>query len=248
MLKIHPLLLAQIICHISIAPMVLLADVSNWLFSLIVYFFTGCVGMSMTYHRFLSHRSWKAPRWLEVFGTLCATIGLTGSSLAWCSVHREHHKRSDTIKDPHSPWFQKWWRVQFLSMLHKPKISFMKDKLKDPFHRFIHKNYFPINFLYGMGCFLMDPFAVIYAYLFPAAFLWNAGSAVNTVGHLCGYRNFYCKDKSKNNPLLAFITWGEGWHNNHHQRPSKFYFGIKWYELDIAGAVIWLLCFAGRGK
>ena len=235
---LNPLLIAQVMAHLSFIPMIIWATWEHWLVAFGVYFFTGCIGMSMTYHRLLSHGSWKAPRWFEWFGTLCATLGLTGSSLAWCSVHKEHHQKVDTEADPHSPRYMKWYEVQFLSMLYAPKIKFMKQKLKDPFHRILHNNYFPVNFSYSAFLFFLDPFAVVYAHLFPAAILWNSGSAVNTVGHLFGYRNFKTNDSSKNNLLLALLTWGEGWHNNHHYRSQKYYFGTKWYEIDIAGAVI----------
>ena len=236
-----PLLIAQIICHLSIIPMLIWAEVSHYFIALLVYFFTGCIGMSMTYHRLIAHRSWQAPRWLEIFGTLCATIGLTGSSLAWCSVHREHHEKPDTKTDPHSPKFKKWWHIQFFSMLYQPKIRLIRDKLKDPFHSFVHRNYFYINIFYGLGVCFLDPFALVYAYLFPATILWNCGSAVNTIGHLWGYKNFKSENNSRNNPLLALITWGEGWHNNHHWKPKKFYFGVKWYEVDVTGTLIYLL-------
>lgn len=233
------LFLFQVIAHLSIIPMLLTADVEHYVFAFIVYFFTGCIGMSMTYHRLLAHKSWKSPYWFEVFGTLCATFGLTGSSLAWCSVHREHHLKSDKPEDPHSPLQMKWWKVQFLSMYHKPNVLFMRDKLKSSFHQFVHQNYFFINLAYAFTLLLIaGPFALIYAWLFPACILWNSGSLVNTAGHLFGYRNFETLDNSKNNMLLALLTWGEGWHNNHHHNPANYNFKHKWFEWDIAGFLI----------
>ena len=115
---LNPLLIAQFIAHLSFIPMLIWAGWQQWLTAFIIYFFTGCFGMSMTYHRLLAHNSWKAPKW---FGTLCATLGLTGSSLAWCSVHKEHHQKVDTEKDPHSPHYMKWYEVQFFSMLYPRK-------------------------------------------------------------------------------------------------------------------------------
>ena len=236
-----PLLISQIIAHLSIIPMLLGAGAEHYLIAFGVYFFTGCIGMSMTYHRLLAHNSWKAPRWFEIFGTLCATVGLTGSSLAWSSIHKEHHLKSDTPEDPHSPFYMKWWRVQFLSMFRRPKIQFMRQKLNDPFHRFAHRNYFLINSAYAVLLVVLDPFALVYAWLFPSFILWNSGSLVNTVGHLSGYRNFNTADKSQNNFLLAWLTWGEGWHNNHHQNPSNYCFKYKWFEFDLGGFLIRLI-------
>lgn len=222
--------------------MFFLASISHYFICLVVYFLTGCFGMSMTYHRFLAHSSWQSPRWFEIFGTLCATIGLTGSSLAWCSIHKEHHLKSDRDDDPHSPHHMKWWKVQFLSMLHKPRIQFMRHKLDDPFHKFVHKNYFLINLVYAFSILIaIEPFALIYAWLFPSFILWNSGSLINTVGHLFGYRNFNTTDKSKNNFLLALLTWGEGWHNNHHHNPTNYSFKYKWFEFDISSFFIRLI-------
>ncbi len=245
----NPLLISQILAHLSLIPMLIYADGRDYLISLIVYFWTGCVGMSMTYHRLLAHKSWDAPRWLEIFGSVCGSLGLTGSSLSWCSIHREHHQKADTVKDPHSPLFMKWGYVQFFSMLSPPNLRFMRHKIKDPFHRALHRHYFLANIAYSGFLCLLDPLAVVYAHLFPAAILWNSGSAVNTVGHLFGYRNFNTADSSKNNGLLALLTWGEGWHNNHHHNPSRYYFGSKLYEIDLAGSLIflslWFMGFVG---
>ena len=239
--KIHFLFIMQVMAHFSIIPMLLFADVKDYLFSLLVYFFTGCIGMSMTYHRLLAHKSWKAPRWFEIFGTLCGTFGLTGSSLAWCAVHREHHQKADQAEDPHSPYYQKWWKVQWFSMGYSPKIKFMRDKMKDAFHLFVHKNYFKLQALYALFCYFWDPFCVISLYLFPAMLLWNAGSAVNTLGHLSGYRNYNTKDFSRNNLILALFTWGEGLHNNHHYNPRNPIFRKKWFEVDLSAPLIHLI-------
>ena len=236
-----PLFIAQIIAHLSIIPMLFWADIEHYFITFIVYFFTGCIGMSMTYHRLLAHGSWKAPRWFEIFGTLCAVLGLTGSSLTWCSVHREHHMKSDKPEDPHSPIHIKWWKVQFLSMFFKPRLQFMRYKLNDPFHKFIHKNYFLINLAYALVLVLIEPFSLVYAWLFPAVILWNSGSLVNTAGHLFGYRNFKTADESKNNLPLALWTWGEGFHNNHHYNPANYSFKQRWFEFDMGGFLIRLI-------
>ena len=237
----QPLFLMQVALQASIIPMILFAETKDYLLSFLVYFFTGCIGMSMTYHRLLSHRSWSAPRLFEIFGTLCGTWGLTGSSLAWCSVHREHHQKVDKPDDPHSPHYKSWWKVHWFSMFHHPNLLFMKDKIKDPFHLFIHKNYFKLQVLYVLLCFLLNPFFVISLYLFPAMLLWNISGSVNTIGHLFGYRNFDTKDFSKNNLILALLSWGEGLHNNHHFNPRKAIFRDKWFEIDLSEPFIRLL-------
>jgi stearoyl-CoA desaturase (delta-9 desaturase) len=124
-------------------------------------------------------------------------------------------------------------------MFYKPRLSNVKDLIAKPSHRFFHRHYLGVHL--GFAAFLIlafGPFAVVYAYLFPAAVLWHTGSFVNSIGHAWGYKNFPTKDHSRNNPLLALITWGEGWHNNHHRYQKRAYFGHRWFELDVAGLLI----------
>ena len=239
--NIQPLFLMQIALQASIIPMVLFAGFKDYLISILVYFFTGCIGMSMTYHRLLAHRSWKAPRWFEIFGTLCGVFGLTGSSLAWCAVHREHHQKTDQKTDPHSPHYRKWWEVYWFNMFYRPKLQLMQDKLKDPVHLFVHRHYFKLQVLYAVFCYIYDPFCVVSMYLFPAMILWNVAGSVNTMGHLFGYRNFDTKDFSRNNLILALLTWGEGLHNNHHFNPENPIFRKKWFEIDLSEPLIRLI-------
>jgi stearoyl-CoA desaturase (delta-9 desaturase) len=237
--RVRPLFVLQMIAHLSIIPMILYAQPQHYVAAFVVYFFTGCVGMSMTYHRLLSHRSWRPPPGFEFFGTLCGTLGLTGSSLGWTAVHRVHHTEVDSTDDPHSPHFKGFLWTQFFSMNYVPALSDVKDLIRKPYHRFFHRHYLGVQITYVLLLgFLIGPFAIVYAYLFPAAILWNTGSLVNSAGHMWGYKNFPVKDQSRNNPLLAALTWGEGWHNNHHRYQKKSYFGHRWFELDIAGILI----------
>ncbi len=95
--------------------------------------------------------------------------------------------------------------------------------------------------MYAVICYLVDPFAVIYAYLMPALFLWHAGGLINTLGHKWGYKNYSPNDSSVNNLLTGYFVGGEGWHNNHHADPKNYIFGHKWWELDLAGIYIRLI-------
>ncbi len=135
----------------------------------LVYFLTGCLGMTITYHRLLSHRSWNAPRWYEYLGTLLGTIGLTGSSISWVAIHRMHHNHTDCKKDPHSPHVKGFFRAHFLSMFEKPNLIYAKNLVANPFHNFLHRYYLLINMTWCCLLYLIDPFAVVYAYLAPAA-------------------------------------------------------------------------------
>jgi fatty-acid desaturase len=241
MITRNKLALALTISHISIPLMLIYGQWWHFMVAFGVYFMTGCFGMSMTYHRLLSHRSWRAPRWFEVFGTLCATYGLTGSSIAWPAIHRQHHRFSDKENDPHSPWHKTFMQVQFLSLLPKPSLKLVRDLIADPFHKFLHRHYFTLHALILIAFLVINPFAAVYLYLFPAVMLWHAGSAINTIGHRFGYRNFETADHSQNNPVLGIFMWGEGWHNNHHRYPARASFKVRWFEFDLSAILIgWL--------
>ena len=192
----------------------------------------------MTFHRLLSHNSYNSPKWFYYLGTLCGFYGLTGSPIAWAAVHREHHRYTDKELDPHSPLHKSFISIQWLSMFETPKVRYVPDLLKDKFQVFLHKNYFYIHACIAITFLLIDPFMLVYLYLVPAAILWNAGSFINTLTHMFGYRNYDTKDNSKNLFLLGFLMWGEGWHNNHHASPTNSQFGKKWWEIDIGGFLI----------
>lgn len=232
------LLLLQVFAHISWIPLIIYGESYHYLIILFIYFLTGCLGMSMTYHRLLAHKSYQTPFWFEILGTFLGTIGLTGSSLGWTAIHREHHQHVDTKKDPHSPKHLGFFKVQFFSMFKKPNLFYVRDLQKRKLHRFMHRNYLSIHFLWGGMLYLIDPLALCYAYLCPATILWNSGSSVNSFCHLFGYKNFKTKDNSKNNFIFGFLTFGEGWHNNHHASPLKWSFKHRWFEFDMGGTLI----------
>lgn len=223
------LLFFQIIAHLSIIPMLMYATLDNWIIAIVVYFCTGCLGMTMTYHRLLSHKSWKAPKFLEYLFTLFATVGMTGSAITWVAIHKQHHAHTDTDKDPHSPIYKGRFRAHYLSMFSPVELKRVTHLLRDKFYVFQHKFYFEINLVYAMILYMIDPFAVVYAWLFPAMLLWNGGSSIISISHRHGAVH--------NDLSLAVLVWGEGYHKNHHDNAGLSKFG-KW---DLGGAIIKLL-------
>lgn len=228
------LLLAQIIAHLAIIPMCLYGTWWQWLITLFVYFLTGCLGMTMTYHRLLSHKSWVCPRSLEILFSLFATVGMTGSAISWVAIHRKHHGFVDTIKDPHAPEFKGWFKCHFLSMYAEVDPRYSVHLLRDKFYLWQHNFYFEICIAYGVILYFIDPMAIIYAWLVPAAILWNGGSLIVSTSHRHG--------KANNDLSLALLVWGEGYHEEHHQSATKSRFG-KW---DLGGKLIELI--EGKNK
>ena len=239
------LFFAQTIAHLGLIYGILYFTSWEWLIVLGIYFLTGCLGVSITYHRLLSHQSFKSPRWFEILGTLCATYGLVGSSLAWVNNHRSHHLHTDTVRDPHSPQHHGWINIQWFSMFtSETKFRYVVKILRDRFHVALHRNYLFIHLGIFLTFLLLGGIhAVSLYYLAPAAVLWNLGSLINTLCHSrLGYRNYELQDDlSKNNFLLGFLVWGEGWHNNHHRYPNRAQYGEKWWEFDLSYWIIKLV-------
>ena len=239
------LFFSQVIAHFGLIYGFFHFNSLEWLTVLGIYFLTGCLGVSITYHRLLSHQSFKSPKWFEILGTLCATYGLVGSSLAWVNNHRSHHLHTDTPRDPHSPQHHGWVNIQWFSMFtSETRFRYVVKILRDPFHAWLHRHYALIHlFLFAFFMILGGFHAVALYYLAPAAILWNLGSLINTLCHSrFGYRNYeLVDDLSKNNLLLGYLVWGEGWHNNHHRHPNRAKYGEKWWEFDISHHVIKLI-------
>ena len=231
----------QLAAHVLFAYLVFTSpELLGW--SLLIYFFTGCFGMTMTYHRGLSHRSWNMPKWFEVVGSVLGTYGLTGSTIGWVAAHRKHHRFTDEAGDPHSPLLSSSWRIHFLSMFEPVNVRYAKHLLRSKLHQTLHNYYFHIH-LFAIGLLYLagGVTAVAAFWAAPAVILWHAGSAVNSLNHLSGYRNFRTKDNSHNNPVTGYLVFGEGWHNNHHHKPNSASFAEKWWELDVGHWFITLI-------
>lgn len=222
----YSILIAQIIAHLSIIPLVIYGEFYHYAIAIFVYFLNGCLGMTMTYHRLLTHRSWNCPKLTEYIFSLFATIGLTGSALSWVAIHREHHAFTDTSKDPHSPAYRGWMWSHYFSMFAKVKIRYVRDLLNEKFYTYQHKFYFEINLVYGIILFYIDPFAPIYAWLVPAALLWNGGSLIVSTSHR--------SNGPHNDLIFVLTTWGEGYHKNHHDDVRLSRFG----KYDLGGIII----------
>jgi len=216
----------QMLAYASIVPMIYYASFEHYLISIFVYFLNGCLGMIATYHRLLSHGSWQCSKFIEKLFVMFATIGLTGPAIDWVAIHRKHHRYSDTDKDPHSPDYLGKYRVHFLTMFCKVEPKYAANLLRDPFYKWQRKNYFYINFVYAIILYIIDPFAVIYAWLFPAALVVGFGTAILSTSH---------RDKRPHNDFaLAMLTWGDAFHSTHHDNPME----ARLHKYDMTGFII----------
>ena len=242
-MKIHRdqylLFLFQLIAHTGLMLLFIYGTWKEIFVSFVIYYTLATVGVSMTFHRLLSHRSYNPPRWFEILGSVLGTLSLIGSAIGWVAIHKQHHRHSDLNLDPHSPVHQSFFQIMWLQMFTTPgNLRSVASLLKDPVQVFLHRYYFLIHAFILMSLLLINPWASVYLYLAPVALVWIIGNSINYFSHTMGYRNHSTDDNSKNNIILAIIFGGEGWHNNHHADPGNFYFGEKWWEFDISGWII----------
>ncbi len=206
-------------------------------------------GIGMGYHRLHTHRSYTVPRWLEYFFALCGTLTLEGGPIFWVATHRVHHQNSDQAGDPHSPheggfWAHMGWII-FGDRKHndtKLMSRYAPDLARDTFYVWLNNyHYVPLIVL---GLILLATGGVpllLWGVALRVVVGLHATWLVNSATHMWGGRRFATRDDSRNSWWVALLTFGEGWHNNHHAHPTSARHGLAWYELDITWLQIWLL-------
>jgi len=206
-----------------------------------LWWVSGSLGIGMGYHRLLTHRGYKTPRWMEYFLTICGTLALEGGPIAWVATHRVHHQNTDKEGDPHSPrdgglWAHMGWILTGQAMHSNAKelLPYVPDLRKDKFHVWITKlHWVPLTML-GIGIFVIGGWSCLLWGIFLRTVVGlHATWLVNSATHMWGSRRFLTDDTSKNSLWVALLTFGEGWHNNHHAVPQSARHGIAWYEIDM---------------
>ena len=213
----------------------------NALAAAIVWWITNSWGIGMGYHRLLTHGGYKAPKWLEYFLTVCGTLALQSGSLQWVTTHRMHHAFTETKRDPHSPrdgtfWAHIGWLMRGTALSHSAETvrRYAPDLRRDKFHVFISRYFFVTTIIAAVILFLIGGWKmVLWAIFLRQVCGWHSTFLVNSATHLWGTRRFATNDDSHNNGLIAALTFGEGWHNNHHAHPRSARHGLAWYEVDI---------------
>ncbi len=216
----------------------------------LVSYFLRMFGITAVYHRYFSHNAYKTSR---VFQFLLAFIGATAMQkgpLWWAAHHRDHHRYSDTEKDLHSPKQKGFWYSHMLWFLSNDYNDYdsrvIKDYYKYPELVFLDKYHWiaPLSYailLYAIGGWDW----LVYGYAVATFFLGHATWTINSLAHVFGSKRFPTRDDSRNHFLLALITMGEGWHNNHHHYAHSANQGFYWYEIDMSYYILKFLSWFG---
>ena len=223
------LLLGQLVAQVSAVFSLFLF---NWTPATIaVALFVYCsimLGITMGYHRFYSHRSFKMPKWIEYYLLFFAHIMMVGPAITWVANHREHHKYADTPKDPHSPYYRGVLLAYFGQVLIDIDFKLVRDLLKQKLHRLQVKYYWQVIFVWaGLLFAILGPQALLYAWLVPAGFAKLIGSLVFTFSHR--------GREAHSDTWVGIITLGEGFHDIHHEMGNR---QVLWHPLDVGGQLI----------
>ena len=212
-----------------------------------MYWLTASVGVCFGFHRYLTHRGMIMPKWLDYFIIFCGTLACQNGPLKWVAQHRMHHDNSDTLNDPHNIqagflWAHMGWmfynRHQFDNSTRLRK--FTRDINKDKFYQFLDKYFIHIQIALGIVFYLIGGISwVVWGIFVRLVLVYHATWCVNSVCHKWGYTNYRTSDLSKNNYIIAILTFGEGWHSNHHKIPRSVKHGIKKHEIDLTYYLIY---------
>ncbi len=272
----YVIVLASIHLVALLAVLPYLFTLSGVILAVLGHFIFGMLGITVGYHRLLTHRGFTCPKWLEHTFAILGMCNLQDSPARWVAIHRMHHQHSDHRPDPHSPLVNfLWGHVGWVVCRHKSLDRtthyerYVRDLLRDPFYLKLERRdgwffVFIIHALliiaagagYGYfrsGGMMSETIRVSYSWAVwvvavRTVFVLHGTWAVNSLSHLFGYRNYETRDNSQNNWFVALITHGEGWHNNHHAEPRAAAHGHRWYEFDMSWRVIQLLEFMGLAK
>jgi len=221
-----------------------------------LYWMATGLGISLGYHRLHTHRSYRLPLWLEYTFAVFGTLNLEGGPIFWVATHRVHHQKSDQPGDPHSPRDGAWWShvlwIVFGDVRHnntKMLSKYAPDLAKHKFYVWLNDyHWVPLVVLAAILFAIGGVPLVMWGIFARVVFGLHATWAVNSASHMWGARRFNTRDDSRNNWWVALVTFGEGWHNNHHAHPVSARHGLAWYEIDPNFWGIWLLSKVGLAR
>lgn len=200
---------------------------------------------TVVYHRYFAHRSFKTSRPFQfLLGCLCCT-NLQRGPLWWAAIHRKHHRHSDEPEDPHSPiqrgffWAYGGW---MFALIEEPDLGCVRDLTRFPELVWLERLWLLPPLVLAVTCWLLGGWGLVcVGFCLSAVLALHGASLVNTFGHLIGSRRYETPDRSRNSLVLAVLSFGDGWHNNHHHYPHSAQAGFFPGELDSSFRVIRLL-------
>lgn len=241
----------------------------NWIYLVLLggMYLATAVGVTVGYHRFFTHRSFKTSRPVAAILGVLGSMAVEGPVLHWVAVHRRHHQHSDDDEDPHSPHahgagvrgiVRGMWHAHmgWLFRAHPDDLwRYVQDLRKDPLIRCVNQ-LFPLWVLLGLlipaalgglltGSWTGVLLGLLWGGLVRVFLVHHVTWSINSVCHMWGTQPFRCRDESRNNPILGVLAFGEGWHNNHHAFPTSARHGLRWWQVDLSYLLIRVMALVG---
>jgi stearoyl-CoA desaturase (delta-9 desaturase) len=226
-------------------------------------YFVRVFAITGVYHRYFSHRTYKTSRPVQFCLALLGTSAVQKGPLWWAAHHRDHHRYSDTENDIHSPVTASFWWSHVGWILSSKYVATKMEAIRDfarfPELRFLNRYHLLTPIALAIGLFLSGwllghylPWLhtsglqlLVWGFFISTTLLYHATFTINSLAHVFGSRRFKTSDQSRNNLLLALLTLGEGWHNNHHRYPGSERQGFYWWEVDVTHYVLTVMSWLG---
>ncbi len=215
-----------------------------------VLYFVRMFAVTGVYHRYFSHRTYKTSRVFQFVLAFLAQTSAQRGALWWAAHHRHHHRYSDMPEDLHSVaqdgfWYSHVWWI-FDNGNQDTDYNRIRDFARFPELRWLNKYYLLPPIMLGTAVFFtLGASGLFFGFFASTVLLWHGTFTINSLSHVFGKRRFATTDHSRNNWLLAIVTMGEGWHNNHHRYSGSTRQGFYWYEYDITFYILKALSFVG---
>ncbi len=221
----------------------------DWIMCAVLYF-VRIFAVMAGYHRYFSHRTFKTSRWFQCVLAVVAESTMQKGVLWWASHHRAHHKYTDAPPDRHSPAQYGFWHAHILWLAERGSEVTMHHRVRElekfPELVWLNKNWLVPPLVLGALVWLTLGWSGVFvSYFLSTVLIWHATFVVNSLAHVLGTRRFATTDTSRNNWLLALVTLGEGWHNNHHHYMGSVRQGFYWWEIDVTYYVLRGLAWCG---
>lgn len=217
----------------------------------IVSYATVALGISLCFHRALTHRGLRLIKPFEYLLATFGTLALQGDPIRWVAVHRKHHAHADREGDPHSirrgfKWAHVDWVYRHNVALPSDEemLRFAPDLYAEPFYRALQYLNIPLQVGLALALYAVGGWScVIWGIFVRLVISYHSTWLVNSASHTLGYRTYQTGDRSTNCWWVALLSWGEGWHNNHHAFPFSARHGLRWFEIDVTWWHVRLLAF-----
>ncbi len=207
-------------------------------------------GITAGYHRYFAHRSYRTSRFFQFVLAWIGCSAVQKGPLWWASHHRHHHQHSDQEMDVHSPEREGFWwsHVGWIlcSKYETTDLDAIKDFAKYPELRWLNRLHVLPGVVLAVACFLLMSWqGLVWGFFISTVLLYHGTFVINSLCHMFGNVRYKTTDTSRNSLLLALITLGEGWHNNHHYYATSTNMGFFWWEIDVSYYTLKVLSFFG---